>query len=713
MTRYRKTMAEAWNESILIESGLMGTIKPDQLDNIKKVWAKKTMKDVTPGVRAMLAKLDMPTKVAVKHANINVLSKLVLDEKELEEQTELDEGRMKDIFTADQEGQSAEEIAKKLKLSLKTVKDILGESEQIAIDEGGVKAALMDVEDDATRMDLNKFIRKHYGTMGLTAQELKKIFYRVNNEETELQEVANFTASMLNILKKEYEPMRGKKITAARAKQLMNILDKLNDKNLETLSKANIPFVSSGSASKLAVRKMKFKVTNVNPFKEEVESIDEKIDPFMLSYSDRYGKHAGFEGAKTLQDLQNKAANLRKKGFKIDKMGRYNPPIKEDIQNEACWVGYKQVGMKNKGGKQVPNCVPEDKELEEHIEESTAAKEIARTNTRKDSMDYAMYNKSIDLLKSKKYDELKKFLKKSDTAPREYVMSTIAKKEPATFKKMYGNQTGYYSLMNQKEAFAVQVTKKDGGKFIHGTYKTKAEAEKFVKWYKTGDLRTTKKIEVVKEMAKDDAYAIGMAAAKKHTGDTEPPLEKTTIKKGHEIAKKILKKEDLDESTEAVRKKADKSGMPYSILKKVYDRGMAAWKGGHRPGATQVQWALARVNSFVTKSSGTWGGADKDLAKQVRSEDLDAVPQDKDVAKKDGTQPKKYYKGLSKSDKDKRADYFKNNKSNKPAPGDKDAKTKPSIHTNKFKKMYGEGANQLVDRIIREKMEKKNELFKN
>ena len=678
-------MAEAWNESILIESGLMGTIKPDQLDNIKKVWAKKSMKDVTPGVRAMLAKLDMPTKVAVKHANINVLSKLVLDEKELEEQTELDEGRMKDIFTADQEGKSAEEIAKRLKISVKTVKDILGVKEQVAIDEGGVKAALMDVEDDATRMDLNKFIRKHYGTMGLSAQELKKIFYRVNNEETELTEIANFTASMINVLKKEYEPMRGKKITAARAKQLMNILDKLNDKNLETLSKQNIPFVSSGSASKLAVRKMKFKVTNVNPFKEEVESIDEKIDPFMLSYSDRYGKHAGFEGAKTLQDLQNKAANLRKKGFKIDKMGRYNPPVKEDIQNEACWVGYKQVGMKNKGGKEVPNCVPEDKELEEHIE-------------------------------------------------------------------------------NIEEAFAVQITKKDGSKLIHGKFHTKDKADAFIKWYKTGDMKDTKDISIVledlKEMAKDDAYAIGMAAAKKHTGDTEPPLEKSTITKGHEIAKKILKKEDLnskdkptvkdvigqlkgavkahsnqvkdlekavkeekncgcgqdpcitygkgdlDESTKAVRKKADKSKMPYSVLKKVYDRGMAAWKGGHRPGATQVQWALARVNSFITKGSGTWGGADKDLAKQVRSEDLRAVPQDGDVKKKDGTQPKKYYKGLSKSEKGKRADYFKNNDSNKPAPGDKDAKTKPSIHTNKYKKMYGEGAKQLVDRILKEKMEK-------
>jgi predicted DNA binding CopG/RHH family protein len=72
------------------------------------------------------------------------------------------------------------------------------------------------------------------------------------------------------------------------------------------------------------------------------------------------------------------------------------------------------------------------------------------------------------------------------------------------------------------------------------------------------------------------------------------------------------------ETITAVKNKAEKSGMPYSVLKKVYDRGMAAWKGGHRPGATQQQWALARVNSFVTKSSGTWGGADKDLAAKVR-----------------------------------------------------------------------------------------------
>ena len=79
----------------------------------------------------------------------------------------------------------------------------------------------------------------------------------------------------------------------------------------------------------------------------------------------------------------------------------------------------------------------------------------------------------------------------------------------------------------------------------------------------------------------------------------------------------------LNEKIEGLVNKAEKSKMPYGILKKVYDRGMAAWKTGHRPGTTPQQWAFARVNSFITKSSGTWGKADKDLAKQVRGEEVE------------------------------------------------------------------------------------------
>ena len=91
----------------------------------------------------------------------------------------------------------------------------------------------------------------------------------------------------------------------------------------------------------------------------------------------------------------------------------------------------------------------------------------------------------------------------------------------------------------------------------------------------------------------------------------------------------IVKEEvELDEKIEGLVTKAKKSGMPYGILKKVYDRGMAAYKTGHRPGTTAQQWAFARVNSFTTKSAGTWGKADADLAKQVRGESVEVKVQE-------------------------------------------------------------------------------------
>ena len=75
----------------------------------------------------------------------------------------------------------------------------------------------------------------------------------------------------------------------------------------------------------------------------------------------------------------------------------------------------------------------------------------------------------------------------------------------------------------------------------------------------------------------------------------------------------------LDAQAEkGLKNKSDETGVPIALLRIVYRRGMAAWKSGHRPGAGQQQWAYARVNSFLTKQPGTWGGADKDVAKEVR-----------------------------------------------------------------------------------------------
>ena len=108
--------------------------------------------------------------------------------------------------------------------------------------------------------------------------------------------------------------------------------------------------------------------------------------------------------------------------------------------------------------------------------------------------------------------------------------------------------------------------------------------------------------------------------------------EKETLNKKHEREREAMRIQDLrrkmqkksveEAADQGLAKKAEKSGIPVSILRQVYNRGMAAWKTGHRPGANQQQWAYARVNSFITKGSGTWGGADKDLASKVRKESV-------------------------------------------------------------------------------------------
>jgi len=68
----------------------------------------------------------------------------------------------------------------------------------------------------------------------------------------------------------------------------------------------------------------------------------------------------------------------------------------------------------------------------------------------------------------------------------------------------------------------------------------------------------------------------------------------------------------------ALKKKSDKSRFPLGILKKVWDRGYAAWKTGHVPGTTPQQWAFARVNSFLVGGR-TTEMSDKALYKQAKA----------------------------------------------------------------------------------------------
>ena len=358
--------------------------------------------------------------------------------------------------------------------------------------------------------------------------------------------------------------------------------------------------------------------------------IEEKIQPYMISYS-QYGKHYGFEGGDSLSDIQNKAQKLRKKGFTIDKMGRYNPPLDAKLRTGKTGVVEEKEEPKKSIEAMKDKTSTETKEkdvdkiklakekdtdtLEKQLiaaqgqinqlrtklenEKNKAVKPMPNKETGEVPLTVGLAHKLLKDKADKEKDEVKESVqvyrvshpskktwevegKNEKEAIRRY-KDEVGLKSDAGIKTLLIKDVGEekkdpcwkdYEMVGTKmkdgkevpncvpknEAFSVQITKMDGGKFIHGTYKTKAEAEKFVKWYKTGDLRKTKKIEVVKEDVynEDDinwagkleedkdgkAYAIGMAKAKEIMKD-EPPLDKKTITKAHDIAKAIKRDETI------------------------------------------------------------------------------------------------------------------------------------------------------------------------
>lgn len=98
-------------------------------------------------------------------------------------------------------------------------------------------------------------------------------------------------------------------------------------------------------------------------------------------------------------------------------------------------------------------------------------------------------------------------------------------------------------------------------------------------------------------------------------------MENPLAYRGFETDKGVITKESSYTKTwkrkfpwaKSLKQKAEVSGVPLRFIKQVYNRGMAAWRTGHRPGATQQQWGYARVHSFLLKGK-TYHTADSDIA---------------------------------------------------------------------------------------------------
>jgi hypothetical protein len=99
----------------------------------------------------------------------------------------------------------------------------------------------------------------------------------------------------------------------------------------------------------------------------ELKTLKQSFDPEGQLVSE-YKEGDKVEYSKKTQELidranensiQNLTRRARQTGNNIQLKAPRNPLTLPEAKNDPCWVGYKQVGMKKKGGKMVPNCVKE------------------------------------------------------------------------------------------------------------------------------------------------------------------------------------------------------------------------------------------------------------------------------------------------------------------------------------------------------------------
>ena len=480
----------------------------------------------------------------------------------------------------------------------------------------------------------------------------------VKKEEVEIDE--NFSPAMITQLRKAYGPLKGKRIAP---EPLMKIFDKIDkDKNaLIQLFKADIPFVSQLAVSRL-ISKHNMKGAEINKLREEVEdNIQEaRLPSFKDLVKYKYGDdHAGAIHFSKIDGKEYHWNYLDRKG------GQYSISTKKTGE-----IRVSRAGADSKINKVVKE------EIEDNIQESETifdldekAKEFHMFSTKKDAEKKAkeIGGKVVTGTgKSKGYfAAMKEELDKEEVELTEYFATVHSDKKPIVdFVKKYARTPstqasidyvdddaggniefegkGAHDLADKVKAkFGVRVTKESfepiENKSLEEMSLSSAERARgsdrpitiqytymrnpilFMQTLK--GTKTGKKLKHVfpRKMGSDEYILKG-------TYQDHIDFLKTLNSKGIMPNNKIIG-EELEEDTnkyitekiKGLENKAKKTGMPYGILKKVYDRGMAAWKGGHRPGAGQQQWAFARVNSFVTKSSGTWGKADKDLAQKVRA----------------------------------------------------------------------------------------------
>ena len=570
------------------------------------------------------------------------MSRYRVTERELLEQVR-HEGRMKDIYTMAFDGDKAETIAKKLKLDIKTVKKVLGER---------FTKADFDDNEDNNEHSKNAFeLAKLFGTPQEKAQ-MKAIMHRNQRQgytsSSDNRIVTSIQAKYYSRLReetelKEFNPDFGKDTKAGRTKEthadnkktkdedriksLENEIQRLkleleNEKNATVKPEPNPDTGEVPLTVGIAHKYLKDKQEKEKVKKEELE-LNER------AYRIKFDNVDGAIGNREADTVQ---AQLRKMG-----MGA-SVSLSDPIEYKSRVISsknelYFNTGVEKNQMKRLLTKAGYD--LDEAV---IAGKDYKYDGKGPIKISRLMYNKlqrdSKSMVKGKPYMmALNPKTQGTELVPVEFTEDLDEGKFtlPTTHVIVDKRTNKVTHASSDEKSLRLDVGRKSHLKIVKLKKPVSQKktgyllGEPLKAWGEEVDLEeadlTDKQVKMVKKVAeklpmKDFKKRYGKdAMAVKFGTATNMVKKKLNIDHNdkHAGARQVV------ESIKAVKNKAEKTGMPYSILKQVYDRGMAAWKGGHRPGATQVQWALARVNSFVTKSSGTWGGADKDLAKKVRA----------------------------------------------------------------------------------------------
>jgi hypothetical protein len=318
-------------------------------------------------------------------------------------------------------------------------------------------------------------------------------------------------------------------------------------------------------------------------------------------------------------DAISKKRNLRQKGI--------NRATKK-LFGEACWSTHKQEGMKKKGNRMVPNCVPKE-EVEQVDEISAQTAKSAWLKRKAQAAKVSGHNHDILAAKARKNkerfgykEELPEAKSAQDpdikdregTQPAAYhkglKKSTKAKRD-AHFKK-HGpkpdnDASAYKDAPGDKEARAKGMRKSKYTSFVD---KMMDESVMHVNMHHIDGSKHEKgAVDVLKKHEKAGSISFD--------GETDKGILFKVHKRHHvNTINRELKKHmtSLSEEDKGFAAKAKKSGISVGTLRKVYNRGVAAWKTGHRPGTTPQQWGHARVNAFIAKKKRGGLNHDKDLA---------------------------------------------------------------------------------------------------